>query len=138
MNKRNKVMLDFCVKRWDLLTPENRSNLYIVPSERGPRYCLHIEPNRIGTIVPKGKWVVVGSEIGRIGLMAPEEMWCGQQLPMCDYQRSKTDFDLCRCRLSYSALVKFAGNAFHSSSAGCFMLSTLLLPRFSNLLRRRS
>ncbi len=138
MNKRNKVMLDFCVKRWGLLSPENRSNLYIVPSERGPRYCLHIEPNRIGTIVPKGKWVVVGSEIGRIGLMAPEEMWCGQQLSMCDYLRSKADFDLRRCRPSYSALVEFAGNAFHSSSAGCFMLSTLLLPRFSNLLWRRS
>ena len=138
MNKRNKVMLDFCVKRRDLLTPENRSNLYIVPSERGPRYCPHIEPNRIGIVVPKGKWVVVGSEIGRIGLMAPEEMRCGQQLSMCDYLRSKVDFGLCHCRLSYSALVKFAGNAFHSSSAGCFMLSTLLLPRFINYLRRRS
>ena len=130
-------MLDFCVKRWNLLRGENHPLIFLVNTERGPRFCTHIEPNRFPPCVPKAKLVVVCSRLGRVGWISPEEFWSGQELALTDFLKTEHDGKRCLNEFSYSALVKFAGNAYHTSSAGCFGLAVLTLPRFKSLLQRR-
>ena len=133
LNKRNNTMLDWVVKHFRLLEPPS-SGVYFVPSERGPRFCQNMTADRFPTCVPKAKWIVVSAELNRIGWLCPEEFLCGQQMALTDYVESPEGFDIIRADFSYSALIKFGGNAFHSSSAGCFGIAVLLLPRFATLL----
>jgi len=135
IGKRNKIMLDFCVKYFRLLEGENYSKVFVVPSERGPRYCQHIEGDSLGTLVPKGRWIVVSGVLGRVGLMAPEEYMSGQQMAITDHVCDQLGWMIIKDEFSYAALAKFGGSAFHSSSCGAFGLSVLLLPRFSNFFR---
>jgi hypothetical protein len=127
-------MLDWCCKHFKLLEASD-SNVdvgYLVPTERGPRFCSTIEGNRVGAIVPKARWVYVGRGRNRVGLLSPEEFWSCQQISLADFMHGPQDFETCLERFSYASLMKFAGNAFHSSSAGVFIISCLLLERFKD------
>ena len=127
-------MVDFCAKRWKLCSKTGET--YIVPSERGPRFCTQLIPNRFPTCVPKAKWIVISHDLARVGMMSPEEFLSGQQIALTDFLSSKEDWLRVRDAYSYSELCRFGGNAFHSSSCGCFSVATLLLPRFKTLMPR--
>ncbi len=135
-------MLDWCVKTFRLLVPNTEEGsahvgTYLVPTERGPPFCKNIPADRYPTCVPKARWVCVSVEHNRIGLLAPEEFLAGQQLSLADYMPlDERYWDLVCKEFSYNAIIKIGGNAFHSTSAGAFSVSCLLLPRFRTLLPR--
>ena len=136
LNIRNKIMLDYSVKNLKLLTGTNHDKVFIIPSNWGPMFCASITPDKYPSCIPKAKWLVVGSERGRVGWISPEEFLAGQQLSMLDYMKDEDAFVHCLEHLSYAALIKFGGNAFHTSSVGSFSVAALLLPRFKGLFVR--
>ena len=64
--------------------------------------------------------------------MAVPEFWAGMQLSVGDFVSSDVPkYQQLVRLLSYSDFIKTAGEAFHISSAGHYVLAVLLLPRFS-------
>ena len=65
--------------------------------------------------------------------MNVEEFWAMQQLSLPMYFGTDTGkYAKLLKSFSYSDLIRMAGNAFHVSSCGHWMLAVLLLPRFSD------
>ena len=127
-------MLLLTVRRNNLLSDRERFHgIFVIPTDRSALFCRNPRRDVFPACVPKGRFVVVGGSIKRVGLMCPDEFWAGQQMSFGDFMGSDRDrFTEIANNYSYSSLIRFGGNAFHVGSAGHFTIAQLMLFRFAD------
>ena len=137
---RARVMLHYVVNKRCLISdPENAFQVFCVPSNASLGWAVSCKANRCLAAVPKGMYVIVSARLRRIGMVSVPEHVSFQQMSFNDFFGSDpVKYKALTSLFSYSDLIHLAGNSFHVSSCGHFVIATLLLPKLKNFGARAS
>ena len=130
-------MTHWCVFTYRCLVGENFNKIWIIPTERSPKFVQYLAPDKIGSVVPRARWVLVCGRLKRMSLLAIPELWAIQQYSLSDFLRdSEWKWKIIHEQFSYSDLVRFCGNGCHAMSHGAFHIATLSMRRLQNYCAR--
>ena len=134
LKDRQMIMVDFCVRRWNLLSGAKGDRVWLVPGEKSPPFVRSLTPDRMPAATPKGRFVVCSKRLQRVSLITVPEYAHAQGLHLADFL--DTNLEAYQELLATSSHIKMC--RLIGASAGTFSIANWLLKRHRDFCKDES